>query len=282
VKVLRPASVVVAVIALAGCGSSHARRNAVNAYFAQVDRAEAPLMSETGQIDNALRAFSPVAATLRERSQLAWAERQIGKTLARVRRIEPPPEARPLHADLVRVLSLQQGTAHELAWMARFRPAYSTALSPLPAAGTKLGQDIAAVGKAPAHGPIPPTSPAKALDAYGAAFARYGQSLRGVLAAVAALSPPPELRPAWLSERQKLQASVALCASIAKSLSAGKVDAADASIKQLFTIGAVGETRAVSDAQAAAVRAYNARIRQIASLSGKVQNERQALVKKFG
>jgi mono/diheme cytochrome c family protein len=145
---------VLAVLAvlLSGCGHSSAakdRRDAVNTYFDQVDRAEQHLLASQGQIDLTFGHYSLTHVTPSERRQLASAETAIGSALHALRAITPPPDATRIHRDLVNLTALQYRIAHELSWTADYLPRFSRALSPIPAAGAALGHDIASAGNTP-------------------------------------------------------------------------------------------------------------------------------------
>jgi mono/diheme cytochrome c family protein len=353
-------------VVLAGCGGSggaQSRRAAVDAYFLQVDHAEQALLGSTGQIDQTFHQYSLTRITPAELRQLAFAQRAIGATLVRLRAITPPPAARPIHADLLRLTVLQYRVAHELAWTARYLPALAQALAPVGAAGRALGHGIstasattlkpaetpsaspggavwtragcaschtlAAAGATGTAGPdldllhptaaqvaaqvraggpgmpsfatalsaaqvsalasfvassesAPPSTTA-VLDAFAAAFVRYGGSLRAVRADLDRLVAPPVLRPTWLAERRLLSQGVALCATIGADLARRDVAAANAAIRRLFLAVATG-TSAARDrrAAAAAVRAYDAQLTSITALSAAVARARVVLARKLG
>jgi hypothetical protein len=271
---------VVAAAVLAGCGSSHARRNAVNAYFIKVDQAQQDLLASTGAIDAAFRAFSLGSNKPSETRELERAQSQFGRALARVRAIQPPPDARRVHQDLVRLLALELGVSHELVWTMGYQPRFSRALVPLPVASRTLARDIASAGKGPPK--LSHSSTAQTLNRFGAAFARFGRSMRGVLADLDALSAPPMLRPSLLEERRTLRQSAAICDRIAAALARQDVSGANADIRNLFAATAAVSSTAARQAQVGAVKAYDRRLRQIAALSARVSRDRQALVQAIG
>jgi mono/diheme cytochrome c family protein len=142
---LRLGVVVLAVVVLAGCGgSSHgnARRDAVNAYFDRVDRAEAGLGGSSGEIDSAFRGFKLTGNSAIEVRELTFARDRIASALRRVQAIDPPAEARRLHADVVQLLLLQHAAAAELLAIVNYEPRFQGALGPLSAAGKALARDI--------------------------------------------------------------------------------------------------------------------------------------------
>jgi mono/diheme cytochrome c family protein len=127
---------------------------------------------------------------------------------------------------------------------------------------------------------IPTT--AETLNAFGAAFTRFGVAVRGVLADLENLSAPPELHPALVAERHTLEKSAALCDTIAAALAKQDVNGANAAIRRLFVATAGVSSTATQRAQAAAVAAYNARLRRITALAARVSHDRQHLVQTIG
>jgi hypothetical protein len=272
--------VVVVVAVLAGCGSTHARRNAVNTYFTKVDKAQQDLLASTGEIDQAFQAFSLSSNKPAETRELRRAQSEIGRALTRVRAISPPPDARRVHSDLVRLLGLELAVSHELVWTVGFQPRFSAALAPLPAASRRLASQIAAAGKGSPK--LSHETTAQSLNAFGSAFTRFGASLGGVQADLDKLSAPPTLRPSLLVERRTLRRSIALCHEIASQLARKDVNGANASIHDLFLATAGVSSTATRNAQAAAVRAYDRRLAKIAALSSRVARDRQQLVQAIG
>jgi mono/diheme cytochrome c family protein len=172
VRVARGGVVAAAALALAGCGGgshANARRAAVNDYFDRVDRVQATLLASAGEIDRAFGNFRLTGNSASELHELTFARKRIGTTLRQVRGIDPPAEARPLHANLVRMLTLQHDVADELLHVATYEPQFTRALSPLGAAGKRLAADIRQAGKTP-----PPSATISAADR--AAAALWGQA----------------------------------------------------------------------------------------------------------
>src|SRR5262245_40984844 len=156
---MRPAIalfLVVAALGVAGCGSSHARRDAVNAYFQKVDRAQQGLLASTGEIDAAFQSFSLATNKPGEQRELEFARGRLGSRLCSVGAIERPPDARVVHRALVGLLALQLAVARELVWTVTYEPRFSRALEPLPAASRKLAREIALVGKPASKAPKVP------------------------------------------------------------------------------------------------------------------------------
>ena len=270
------------VAVLAACGSNHARRDAVDAYFSRVNAAEANLLASIGEIDNAFHAFSLRGNTPAEVGKLAHAQAEIGAALASVRGLNPPADAAKIHADLVHLLSLEHAVAHELYWTTQFQPAYERRLSALNTVSKSFLADLKQVGAPAANGKPPKLTVNAALDRYATAFGSYGTALTPIVSAFDRMSAPPELRPAFTAVRTTLRRNVVLSTTIAADLHARQVTAANAAIRALFESAAGVNGAATQRAIRRAVTAYEARLRQIATLTAQVAHERQELVAKLG
>jgi mono/diheme cytochrome c family protein len=150
----------VGLLASACGGSSPAkdRRAAVNAYFDQVDRAEASVVASQGQIDDTYRHFSVARITPSELRQLAFAETTTADALRRVKLITPPADARRMHADIIRLATLQHQVAQELHETATYLPRFSAALAGIPGAGRTLGEGISTATSTPLKPAVSPSS----------------------------------------------------------------------------------------------------------------------------
>jgi hypothetical protein len=120
------------------------------------------------------------------------------------------------------------------------------------------------------------------LDQYAAAFAAYGDALQPVTSTLDKLTPPAVLRPAFDAERQALVRSSSFCATIRLTLLHRDIPGANAAIRSLFTVSASLNGVETAKRQAAAARAYDARIRQIDALATKANLERARLVRVIG
>ena len=270
------------VAVLAGCGSSHSRRNAVNAYFDQVNTAEAGLLESIGEIDNTFAAFSLSGNKPAEITKLARAQAKIGSALANVRALNPPADAAKVHADIVRLLTLEHAVAHELYWTTQFQPVYKRRLDAASAAANAFIHDLNQIGAPTANGKPPKLTLNAALDAYATAFTSYGSSLQPIVAELDRMSAPPELRPGFVAQRTALDRSAVLCTTISTALHERKVQAANTAIRSLFVSAAAANGAAEQKAIRRAVAAYEARLKQIADLTAQVARERQKLITELG
>jgi hypothetical protein len=265
---MRPAgAVVLVVLVVAGCGSNHARRNAVNQYFDRVDAAQTPIRLQAAPIEKAFQRFSALRNTTTEIRALVHAQAVIEGVRVKIERVQPPADVRPLHTDLIHLYDLQVGVAGELVEMTRFVPRYDAELAPLKPAHAALVGDLTA---------------AKGWQKIAKAFERYRLSLAGVLARLDRLSAPATLRPAFMAEQTALGHSVALCASIEKSLAKHDAKKTATAIGALSSVGTEKSVARAQRDQIAAAKAYNARLARIASLSAKIGRERDKLVGQLG
>jgi hypothetical protein len=257
-----------AAVVVAGCGgNSHARRDAVNRYFDRVDAAQLQVRLQAGSIERALTHFSMQRNTKSETGALLHAQAVLERARVKVQHVQPPADARPLHADLVRLYGLQAGVAGELAAMTRFVPRYDAALAPLKPAHTTLAGELKV---------------AKGWKVISRAFERYRLSLVAVVTQLDRLTAPPTMRPASDAERAALRRSAAICTSIEDALAKHDAKKTAAGINALSAFGRENAVAHARRQQVAAAKAYNARLAQIASLTAKIGKERDALVGELG
>jgi hypothetical protein len=159
----------VLVVLLAGCGGGggHPRRDAVNAYFVKVDSAEAPLLNRRIAIGNALRTFSMSTNAPAEVKALKQAQKQILAAERRVAAIEPPADARKIHADLLALLRLEESLTGDLVLTTTYVPQFKAAIAATTPAGTALSKELRT---------------AKGWSAQTDAFAAYRAALEPVVA----------------------------------------------------------------------------------------------------
>jgi hypothetical protein len=260
--------VVVAAFTVAACGgSSHARRDAVNQYFDRVQAAQGQVRVESAPIEQAFARFSAVSNSKIELRALLHAQTVLQRAQAKVQRIQPPADARGVHADVVHLYALEVGVASELVEMSRFVPSYDAALMPLKPAHNVLASDL---------------KTAKGWKKIASAFERYQLSIADVLAHIGRMSAPPTMRPALDAEREALGRSLALCTSIETALAKHNAKKTAAAISALAGLGAEKALVRAQRNQIAAAKAYNARLATISSLTTKIADERNKLVGDLG
>ena len=266
------------VLLAVGCGSGgHPRRDAVNAYFAQVKKAQAALIGGQGQIDLTLQAFSLTKAPANELQKLQRDRETVAGTLKRLQALEPPPDARHLHTLILRRSKLQVTLFDSLIETLRDLPRLRAVGPPLTAAARQLSADLAAAGGTHVKGG------SKAfLQRYADAFGRYGDALRPIGAGLAPAKGGSLLRPTIAAERSLIVRSTSLCDTIRSTLAKNDIDGANAAIHALLTITQTAGGTSVRAAQLSAARAYNARVAKIDKLGASVADERAKLVQRVG
>jgi mono/diheme cytochrome c family protein len=152
-------------------------------------------------------------------------------------------------------------------------PAFAKRIAP-----KNIDQLAAFVSAAEAH----EAANSATLDAYAAAFDGYRDAAAAVLASLRRLDAPPVLEPSRQAELRTVGRAAQLSGVVATSLRKRDVAAANAAIRRLFASAAAADQAGTRNAAAAAVRAYNGRLRRIATLSARITRERQQLVAEVG
>lgn len=275
----RAASCCLLVLLAVGCGSGgHARKDAVNAYLGKVRTAQATLVGGQGQIDLTLQAFSLTRPRPNELQRLQRDRRTAAATWKRVRALEPPPDAKHLHALVVERLRLQVGLYDALIETMQDVPQLAAVGRPLTAAAHQLTLDLTAAGGSKVRG----GSSEAFLARYAEAFGRYGDNLKPIEARLAPAGPQSLLRPTVAAERSVIARSIRLCDAIRSTLHRGDIDGANAAIHSLLTLTQTVGGDAVRRAQEAAARAYNAKVARIDRIATAITEERTKLVRRVG
>jgi hypothetical protein len=278
VAAARAACCCLLVLLAVGCGSGgHPRRDAVNAYLAQVKRAQAPLIGGQGQIDLTLQAFSLTKTPANELQKLRRDRTTVARTVRRLQVLEPPPDARHLHALIMQRSRLQVALFDSLIETLRDLSRLRAVGRPLTAAAHRLSTDLATAGGTRVKGG------SKAfLQRYAVAFGRYGDTLRPIGAGLAPAEGGSLLRPTIAAERSLIARSTSLCDTIRSTLAKNDIDGANAAIHELLTITQTAGGTSVRAAQQSAARAYNAQVAKIDRLAASIAGERAKLVQRVG
>ena len=270
---------VLVLLLVGGCGSNGAeeRRTAVNAYFADVGKAQVVLVGRQAQINSTLQGFSLTQSTASELRKLRDGRAEVARALHNVRAVQPPPDAERLHEMIVQRLQLQFALLDELIATAVYIPQVAATAPPLQAATRTLRRNLGVAAGSPTV-----TSQSPGLSVYAAAFGGYGDALKPISARLEALTAPPILRPSLDAERRALTRSIALSAAIRQALDRRDIAAANTSIHALFSVSGELNGPRTQEQQAAAGRAYNARVRRIDALATRIDRERARLVQVVG
>jgi len=275
------AALALALATLAGCGSDGAkqRRQAVNQYIDDVTKAQVNLAGHQGQINAALAAFSLVKPTTKELAALRRGKLQVDATLARVRFVDVPPDAKKLNRLVLTRLQLQSSLLDELIRTSLDARRLRMLTPSLQAAAVKLRADIAAISTS---SDVPQGGSADVLDRFAAAFGRYGDALRPTTVKLAPAGDASLLGPALAEQQRAIAWSVRLCDEIRADLKRRDVTTANSAIHSLLTIAATLNGPAVRRSQVRVAKTYNAQVGRLSALAQQISAERGRLVRTVG
>ena len=252
----------------AGCGS-HAdpRRDAVNAYFRQVNDVQRQMVSAISRVNIAYRKFSTKGGLAQEQGQLAAAEQTIRALRARLARLRPPPLAVPIHRDLIRLFDADAGVARELAGMAAFLPAFDKARAPLAAVDRRMRLGLAKSRR--------PAAQATVLEEYAAGCA-------AALVRLARLRPPAVLEPTHRSEVALLTSSRSVSLQLARALRRHDAIRLPGLSARFQAIAGGADVLTGANEEALAIAAYARRVQAIGRLEARIARERERLQARLG
>lgn len=264
-------------------GAKH--KSPVAAYIEQVDAVERQMQAPLAELLAAYRRYSTQHPTPQDVAAVAKAPRTLATLEQRLLRIEAPPAAAKLRTLLVRLVEAERGVAAELAQLATFLPRLHALTAVAAVANRQLGRALAASAPPKARAVRGTKKQIAAAQAAYAAAARAAQARQAdaveaydhvlalALRDVNGLHPPAVIAPAYRAELRTLRATraagVALVAELRKS-NTKRVPELSRSFDQASRLaGSLSAQRA----EIAAVRAYNARVRGISALQGKIHSE---------
>lgn len=273
---------VLVALTAAGCGSqAQAPAHREAAYISQVNRIErqlaTPLQTVTRTSAQAAGNRAP-AGTARarravhaEETSLDTSLSQIGALRGQLAAVPVPAPERHLRALLLAVADQQASLTRQTAQLISFLPAFSTTLSPLGPATTRLKRVLAI---SQAYG----AAAVQAVDAEKAAALRaFRATVDGIVSRLRRLRPPVVSRPEYRAQVDSLEGMSRAAGRLAATVTTG--DAAGIAPQLVAFDRAAGAARSVAEqkAQAAADRAYNAQVARVQSLSSAAAAERLRL-----
>jgi hypothetical protein len=259
--------VLLTVLLLTGCGSSakSKRRDAVNAYLARVETVQTKFAPSFAVANQAYRDFAKGKTGKKQVQRLQGAEVAIIGARNALQRLKPPPDARNLHRQLLRLYSLDAALGLEAITLQQFLPSVRSVLADLARVNNSYRKDLSSTTTAGEQ--------AIALDRYSDAVAAVVKDFRG-------LAPPPPLRPWQTAQVTRLQQIVDTGHQLAAGLRVGDRNAVPALIKRFRFL--LAHQPNVSQAQHDAVKAYDNRLVGITKLQGKIEEEHQRLQNLLG
>ena len=252
-------ALLVAAVAVAGCRGDDDRREAVESYIESVNRAQADLKPAFTDAQVALRAFASGRVTQRTAERLRGGSATMQATESSLALIQPPQEAKKLHADLLRLVDLQAGLALELSLAADYVLQLGPAAEPAQGAAGQLGRELreATTGK-------------QQVDA----LREFAASVGLTLTRIDALAPPPAMVPWHDDQRTKLAKSQHDALTLADAIEEKDAPAVEDALKEFTTPPADTVSR---KAQAAAIQSFNKRLKRQEQLLARIAREQLAL-----
>lgn len=240
---------------VAGCGGDK-RRDAYEDYVAAANTAQAQFTPGYRSAVAAIRGFGSSSDPARTAARLREAAATVRASRASLALLHPPPEARAMHTDLLRLLDLQARLSQELSLAAEYIPAVARALTPPEDAAVRLRRAIRAAADD---------------DQQRAALAGYAAEVQGSIDELDALAPPPVLVPWHRTQAARLEAAQALASELAAGIAAKRADAVERALRAYAS--AAPNDPALQRAQTAAVRAFNGEIRRQQRLYQRIARE---------
>jgi hypothetical protein len=242
-------------------GRDAARVDEVALYIREVNGVRRGLSDELQRVNEAYELFRAGPAELRAAvPRLDEAVRTVGMFQAGLKAVEPPPEARNLHAELLRLAELESALAEEVRDIGRALPAISAEARKLSNSGRRLIRNLRA---------------ADSLAGQAAAFDRYGKDVTGIADRLSALDTPAVLKASVQSEQKRLRRLVTLANGTRDALVAERPTDATRLSNRLAR--AASESAVVTRAQREGIEAYTRRVRALGAQERAVERERERL-----
>ena len=272
----RPLAVLLVGTALlaAGCGGN-SKRHEVTAYINSVNAVEKKLAVPLAEVTSVNQSFARAKKNPKLDAQLAQAERTMQTLQGDLSQVKPPPEAKHLHALLLKLVDREVELTHEVSQLATFVPSFEAALKPLAAAEAALKKELARTVKGAAA--------TRALDAKkSAALEAYATTVDAVIATLQGLDPPPVWKPGYDTQIGSLGDLRDSALALAAAVNAKRFAAVPKLLRRFDAAAVAGQSTAVQKQQIAAVKAYDDRIKNVLVLARKIQFERARLQRAYG
>lgn len=237
------------------------RVDEVARYIREVNGVRRGLSDELQRVNEAFELFRAGPAELRAAiPRLDEAVRTMRMFQAGLDDLEPPPEARKLHAELLRLAGLESALAEEVRDIGRALPAISAEAGRLGNSGRRLIRNLRG---------------AESLAEQAAAFERYGKDVAGIADRLSDLDTPAVLKASVQSEQERLRRLVKLANGTRDALVAERPT--DASRLSNRLASAASESAVVTRAQRKGIQAYTQRVRELGAQERVVERERERL-----
>lgn len=255
------AAVAWAALVTGGCGGND-RRESLDDYIGEVNSAQSEIALHLGSMNKKYERFGSTTDMGALVPGLELTVKRLESLRRRVRRLEPPPDARRLDRRLLRLLNAQIGLAKEVVLHARYQTEAEIRFRRVAPAERRLRARLAA---------------AKTAEQQAAAFRSFGAAIAGARRALSELEPPPVLAQPHRDQLVRFTSLERVCTALAVALEADDRPAIQRLLSRYQDIVAQAQTPASLRTRRAAVVAYNDRVRRIDDHARAVEAERRRL-----
>lgn len=265
-------------------GESPAHRS-VSAYIKEVDAIQQQMRDALTKTSQAYRDFATGKISAASAPPLVRAEDTLRTLQKRIAALDAPPAAARLRALLLQFTHAEVSLAGEVTQLAVFEPWFNTLLRQARAAGARLSRALAAA-KPPTPRRLRGTKKqiAAAQAAFSAQVAQaaalqadaidaYDARLAVIVTRLRALKPPPVLRPAFRAQLATLVASRRAGAALAQELRKASRSQVSALGRRFTLASRLASSVSAQEAEIAAVKAYDARVRALGTVQGRIRAE---------
>lgn len=272
-------------VTLAGGSSESAGHKQVSAYIESVNLIQSQMTLEMARVRAAYRNFGKASGGPAATRQLAEADRTLRTLQRRLAALEAPPAGARLRRLLLALVTQEAAVTREVAQLSGYLPGFRAALAQFDRAAATVRRSLAAAAFPAAravHGTAAQiaaaraafdTATAQAAAAQATALETYDRSLAAVVLRFRGLTTPPVLRPAVDAQLRAFADMRAAGSDLAAALR--RVDRARLpALERRFAVASrSAQALGAQRAEIAAVKAFNHRVRAIATAVTRVQAE---------
>ena len=260
-------------------------RAEVDRYIRNVDAIEQQMRLPLTHLLTAYRGYSSLKTTKNAEQRIAQGTRTLRTLERRIAALHAPPAATTLRRLLLQLVEQERLVAQETEQLAQFLPRFTIAMTQSRSAQTQLARALAAINPPTAHAVRGTRKKiARARAAFDKASARaaaeqadainaYDRSLARVAGRLRRLQPPPVMAPAYRTQLRTLAATQAAGVALARELLKKNRSRVPLLDRRLTEAARLARTVASQQAEIAAIRAYDARVKLVGAIQGNVQLE---------
>jgi hypothetical protein len=261
-------------------------RRAVTTYIHHVNGIQNQMHTPLTRVLFAFRDFTAKGGPKKtSAAELHRAARTLDRLNRRLAALPAPPEAAKLRRLILQLVRQQTAITHEVEQMAVFSPKFAVILTRARAANTALGKALGAIQTPQAHklrGTRKQVLAAqRAYQAEAAAAAgeqadaveAYDREITDVLQRLRALRPPQVFTAGYRAQVTSLADVLAAGGRLADGLRKGDRSQVPTLGRRFTLASREAQTLAAQRAQIAAIRAYNARAKNVSRAAGRVETE---------